>query len=1443
MNADVADVIAKVVATAWGIYNQYKARKRDQDAFARFMKQTAGVLEALHGSNRMPQHAQPIVQALLEDLQIAEAKVKRYTDRGIGNAVLRMGGERARLTELMRRVELRLPLLQICVSSPTDIPDDIRHLQNRIGMLQGDSAAAAAHRRHITAMLDFLAQHGASAAQHSMQAIEELVHELNKSTRALAQLHDGTVEKVLDGCLEMHQHLGAGVAQVLHELRVAARQCENMEALLGELQEGQGEVLSGQRWIAEQVGDVHGKVGRVEGLLQQFLARFMDCDASADAARSARSTQALQGLRGVDALVATTGEPPDRQAEAMAAAMRDAIHRGRLQLSACLVLGVPLMSRGPLRPVTLSCCGLFVSHAGAQHCEAARKCALCNTAQPPLWKDNEAVAAVVRAEESGLMHMPQLLEQREITLKEEIASGGEGTAYFGALWGLQVAVKRQKLGKQVTTAQEVAEVRQVVMASYLAGNASPHVCRMHGYCWTERDPKELWLVTELCNGTLVDLVTHASQSPYRTPGLPLMDVITLGLMMCSALAAVHDVARCLHLDVKPANVLVRLPAAGLPGHWPAAHEAARAVRGAVAMLTDFGMARQLPHHIAAQLLQTESGGSEPQDVAGADGTPGYASPEQVLDKLARRRSDVWSLGALLGYAITGKQPFGVHGGDYSSYRQLLERAHRGSPHEARMTILDDITDPDLRKLLSDMTALKASDRPELKHVEEYLRCLYEACTAAGDVPRFLAPLSGISPSHQQPSLAPAPALCPTCGPAVHSSDTGDLGGSCMSHDSSIPVAGGAPLDVAGRSGTLSPTSSAQTAAQPAARLPLATVVMNVGSPDSMQGVVESAGVPGMAGMHYGESLQWVEEVAQWLSGHGTGDVLCMEGSSVRLCCDRQSRHFGRHSANMVSALGAHDWLPWRTQMIIEETVVVRVSCGGGEVQQARIQLGRTGLLILDGSCQVKFARTEFEGGTIVCKGPRCQLALEKCSLQGCILVVLDGAQVTISRTNVCELGNAVQCYAITARGHSTRVDAERMRIDAWSGVLVEQGAAFHCRKLALENVSCTAVHARGRGTVLSTTECKMTARNQRNPSAFQVAHRARVADCESVLSGFDDGMHAEEGAKVTMTRTQILGCAKRGVFADNARVELDGVDIQYAHEKGIVAAGVRGEVIARGCKVVQPMTATYVIRGASVEMDGCMLKESLRGGLLVDGPGSKADLVDCGLEANAEVGVRVSGGARVALRRCRSRPGPQSLSRDHGACYVVQAGSELSMDTVDCQIPAQARVVGCVVEAGGRLDAKRLAMSGGEVGLLFLQGSVGALHVCHVKACAGNGLEVLQGAAVEAHACTFKWCQASGVLVCGERRCTLAERTRQPLPPLCGGCQWGAGACAGGDGAHAWSAAGEHDHRVRCEECTFAGNAGYGVLVMGPRTVITRDPSFSSNGLGSSQRCAAVQAM
>ena len=147
----------------------------------------------------------------------------------------------------------------------------------------------------------------------------------------------------------------------------------------------------------------------------------------------------------------------------------------------------------------------------------------------------------------------------------------------------------------------------------------------------------------------------------------------------AALDAIHR-AGFVHRDVKPANLLV-----DTGGH---------------VYLTDFGLAKQVLTRSSA----TRTGHWV--------GTLDYVSPEQIRGGRIDARADVYALGGVLHFALTGRVPFERHGDEAKLWAQLS--APPPAPSELRPELraeFDVVVGRAMAKSAEDRYPVRGRPRP------------------------------------------------------------------------------------------------------------------------------------------------------------------------------------------------------------------------------------------------------------------------------------------------------------------------------------------------------------------------------------------------------------------------------------------------------------------------------------------------------------------------------------------------------------------------------------------------------------------------------------------------------------------------------------------------------------------------------------------------------------
>ncbi|MET7716643.1 DUF4328 domain-containing protein [Streptomyces sp. NPDC005407] len=183
-----------------------------------------------------------------------------------------------------------------------------------------------------------------------------------------------------------------------------------------------------------------------------------------------------------------------------------------------------------------------------------------------------------------------------------------------------------------------------------------------------------WVATGYIAGpSLQDVVADVSYGP-----LPERSVLVLANGLLGALADIHR-AGLVHRDLKPSNVLITL-------------DGPRVI--------DFGIARALEPVAEAPATRTGA----------VIGSPGFMSPEQVRGERVGTASDVFCLGAVLAYAMTGRVPFG---GVESGIHALLFRIAHEDPD------LSALPEGPLLRLITACLAKNPEDRPTVAQLLEF----------------------------------------------------------------------------------------------------------------------------------------------------------------------------------------------------------------------------------------------------------------------------------------------------------------------------------------------------------------------------------------------------------------------------------------------------------------------------------------------------------------------------------------------------------------------------------------------------------------------------------------------------------------------------------------------------------------------------------------------------
>jgi serine/threonine-protein kinase len=199
-------------------------------------------------------------------------------------------------------------------------------------------------------------------------------------------------------------------------------------------------------------------------------------------------------------------------------------------------------------------------------------------------------------------------------IEERIGQGGMGVVFRGFDSALNRPVAIKVLAPHLASSG-IARKRFAREAQAAAAVVHPNVVPIYS---VKDSPKRPYIVMALVDGrSLQDHVTD-------TGPLPVKEIVRIAHQIAAGLAEAHKQG-LIHRDIKPANILLEKDVSRV-------------------MITDFGLARA-----ADDVAMTQTGWLA--------GTPHYMSPEQAQGKDIDRRSDLFSLGSVIYFMATGREPF------------------------------------------------------------------------------------------------------------------------------------------------------------------------------------------------------------------------------------------------------------------------------------------------------------------------------------------------------------------------------------------------------------------------------------------------------------------------------------------------------------------------------------------------------------------------------------------------------------------------------------------------------------------------------------------------------------------------------------------------------------------------------------------------------------------
>lgn len=242
-----------------------------------------------------------------------------------------------------------------------------------------------------------------------------------------------------------------------------------------------------------------------------------------------------------------------------------------------------------------------------------------------LWVGLATAIAIYGSHKISILREQALTARKlgQYQLKRELGRGGMGEVYLAE----HVLLKRPCAVKVIRAEQaENPRMLERFLREVQATAALTHPNTVQIFDYGQADDGTVFYAMEYLTGL------NLEDAVKRDGPFPPSRVIYILRQLCGALAEAHDVG-LIHRDIKPTNVIL----------------CSRGGRHDVAKLLDFGLVR-MQRENADEAALTQPGV--------IFGTPEFMSPEQAAGTAAiDARTDVYSLGALAYFLMTGRPPF------------------------------------------------------------------------------------------------------------------------------------------------------------------------------------------------------------------------------------------------------------------------------------------------------------------------------------------------------------------------------------------------------------------------------------------------------------------------------------------------------------------------------------------------------------------------------------------------------------------------------------------------------------------------------------------------------------------------------------------------------------------------------------------------------------------
>lgn len=207
-------------------------------------------------------------------------------------------------------------------------------------------------------------------------------------------------------------------------------------------------------------------------------------------------------------------------------------------------------------------------------------------------------------------------------VERKLGQGGMGIVYLGVNDELGQRVAIKFLSKRFIDDEGIVQRFLNEARSYCRVN-HPNAVTLLEY--GQHEDGTLYIITEFVDGK------NLSDTMQETGPLPTEQIMPIAFQLCEVLAAAHQQG-VIHRDLKPDNLMLTPTSRGRY----------------ILKVLDFGIAK---------IIDDDEYDGPTTETGSVFGTPEFMAPEQARGMTAEPRSDIYAVGLILFYMLTGKLPF------------------------------------------------------------------------------------------------------------------------------------------------------------------------------------------------------------------------------------------------------------------------------------------------------------------------------------------------------------------------------------------------------------------------------------------------------------------------------------------------------------------------------------------------------------------------------------------------------------------------------------------------------------------------------------------------------------------------------------------------------------------------------------------------------------------